>query len=216
MSVAENLQKVKDRLPKQVELIAVSKTKPIELIEEAYAAGHRHFGENRVAELVEKQAQLPGDIRWHMIGHLQSKKVKHIVEFVHLIHGVDSFKLLETINRRAEMVDRKVNVLLQMHIAQEESKYGFDAAELEDLFKQPLSEQFPFVSVQGFMGMATFTENKEQIKNEFQVLAATFKQYQNQIEGNTLSMGMSGDYPIAIECGSNMLRIGSAIFGSRN
>lgn len=215
MSIAENLAKVKSNLPEDVCLVAVSKTKPISDIQEAYNAGQRDFGENKVQELQIKAEALPQDIRWHMIGHLQSKKTKHLMGICELIHGVDSEKLLETINRRADLAGLKQNVLLQVHIAEEDSKFGFDEAELEQLLESNLDEKYPNVNIEGFMGMATFTDNQDQIRKEFDGLNQLYLKYKETYKLNTLSMGMSGDYQIAIEQGSNMVRVGSAIFGSR-
>lgn len=211
----------KQLLPKKVTLVAVSKTKPAEAIRELYDLGHRDFGENYVQELADKQVQLPPDIHWHFIGHLQSNKVKYIAPFVHLIHGVDSLKLLKEINKQAHKAGRVINVLLQVHIAQEETKFGFDSAELEALFGSGLSDlqELQNVRITGFMGMASFTEDKEQVRREFQSLKQLFDRYKDVPVSNaalaTLSMGMSGDYAIAVEEGSTMVRIGSLIFGER-
>jgi len=195
---------------KQVTLVAVSKTKPIEDIQLLYEAGQRDFGENYVQELCDKQAKLPTDIRWHFIGHLQSNKVKYIAPFVHLIHGVDSESLLKEIDKQARKNNRVIDCLLQMHIAQEETKYGLDATELTELF--PKLPNYPNARVVGLMGMASFSEDKNLVRSEFNTLAQTFQTFQT---AQTLSMGMSGDYPIAIEAGSNMVRIGSLLFGAR-
>jgi hypothetical protein len=195
---------------KQVTLVAVSKTKPIEDIQLLYEAGQRDFGENYVQELCDKQAKLPTDIRWHFIGHLQSNKVKYIAPFVHLIHGVDSESLLKEIDKQARKNNRVIDCLLQMHIAQEETKYGLDATELTELF--PKLPNYPNAHVVGLMGMASFSEDKNLVRSEFNTLAQTFQTFQT---AQTLSMGMSGDYPIAIEAGSNMVRIGSLLFGAR-
>ena len=200
---------------KAVTLIAVSKTKPIEAIEALYALGQRDFGENYVQELVEKQAALPKDIRWHFIGHLQSNKVKFIAPFVHLIHGVDSEKLLLEINKQAAKNNRKIDCLLQMHIATEETKFGFDANELNDLLgKLTATPTMANISINGLMGMASFSNDKQLVTDEFALLASLFNKYFKK-ETATLSMGMSGDYTIAIEQGSNMVRIGSLLFGTR-
>jgi pyridoxal phosphate enzyme (YggS family) len=200
--------------PKNVTLVAVSKTKPPEAIKELYDLDQRDFGENYVQELIDKQAQLPSDIRWHFIGHLQTNKVKYIASFVHLIHGVDSLKLLKEINKQAMKANRIMNVLLQVHIAQEETKFGLDEKELEEIFNPNSSQlhELKNIRIQGLMGMASFTENEEQIRKEFRYLKTLFDKY-TQLQ--TLSMGMSADYEIAIEEGSNMVRIGSLIFGSR-
>ena len=198
---------------KQVTLVAVSKTKPIEDIQVLYEAGQRDFGENYVQELCDKQAKLPTDIRWHFIGHLQSNKVKYIAPFVHLIHGVDSESLLKEIDKQARKNNRVIDCLLQMHIAQEETKYGLDATELTELF--PKLPNYPNAHVVGLMGMASFSEDKNLVRSEFNTLAQTFQTLQTFQTAQTLSMGMSGDYPIAIEAGSNMVRIGSLLFGAR-
>jgi len=198
---------------KQVTLVAVSKTKPIEDIQLLYEAGQRDFGENYVQELCDKQAKLPTDIRWHFIGHLQSNKVKYIAPFVHLIHGVDSESLLKEIDKQARKNNRVIDCLLQMHIALEETKYGLDATELTELF--PKLPNYPNAHVVGLMGMASFSEDKNLVRSEFNTLAQTFQTLQTFQTAQTLSMGMSGDYPIAIEAGSNMVRIGSLLFGAR-
>ena len=218
--IEENLNKIKNDIPKGVTLVAVSKTKPNHLIEEAYAAGQRHFGENRVQELEEKHAVLPKDICWHMIGHLQSKKVKKIAPFVHLIHGVDSFKLLQEINKQALKNNRTIDCLLQFHIAQEATKFGFSIEEVQEILKSSEFLTLNNVRILGVMGMATFTECNEQVHSEFGVL----KDYFDELKANysdvlpdftEVSMGMSGDFKIAIEEGSTMVRVGSSIFGSR-
>jgi PLP dependent protein len=202
-------------------LVAVSKTKPNEDILEAYAAGQRIFGENKVQELTDKYTALPKDIEWHMIGHLQRNKVKYIAEFVSLIHSVDSPRLLRAINKEGEKVNRKVPCLLQIHIAEEDTKYGFDEKELKELFADNILETLPYVEIRGLMGMATFTENQQQIRREFQFLARLFNTLRSErlpenVHMDILSMGMSGDYNLAIREGSTMIRVGSAIFGERN
>ncbi|MCU7550821.1 YggS family pyridoxal phosphate-dependent enzyme [Chitinophagaceae bacterium LB-8] len=213
---------IKDLTEKGVTLVAVSKTKPQESIKELYDLGQRDFGENYVQELVDKQAQLPQEIHWHFIGHLQSNKVKYIASFVHLIHGVDSYKLLVEINKQAAKNNRVIHVLLQVHIAQEETKFGLDENELDQMFNanQNQLSALQNIMVEGFMGMASFTDNKEQVRKEFKYLKSIFEKYKHVQIANckiqTLSMGMSGDYLIAIEEGSNMVRIGSLIFGERN
>lgn len=199
-----------------VVLVAVSKTKPNSDIEALYAAGQRDFGENYVQELVDKQASLPEDIRWHFIGHLQSNKVKYIASFVHLIHGIDSIKLLQEVNKQAIKANRVIDCLLQMHIAQEETKFGLDEEELNNILDQ--LHAFPHVRVRGLMGMASFTENQEQVKMEFSLLKHYFDTAKAKLaspEFDTLSMGMSGDYTLAIEQGSTLVRIGSLLFGAR-
>lgn len=217
MSITENLNHIKSSLPKKVKLVAISKTKPNEDILEVYNTGHRIFGENKVQELTAKYEALPKDIEWHMIGHLQSNKVKYIAPFVHLIHGVDSYKLLKEINKRAAQNNRTINCLLQIHIAQEQTKFGFSENELIELLKSEEIKNLENVKIIGLMGMATFTENKDQIHSEFKSLKQLFDKVKTQhLTINTLSMGMSGDYKIAIEEGSNMVRVGSSIFGKRN
>jgi PLP dependent protein len=201
--------------PQQVSLVAVSKTKPVADIQELYHLGQRDFGENYVQELVDKQAQLPTDIRWHFIGHLQSNKVKYIAPFVQLIHGVDSVGLLKEISKQAMKLGRTLHCLLQVHIAQEATKFGFDAAELQ----QVLQQSYPQVSIDGLMGMASFSDDAQLVENEFKGLKALFDtikaQHPELTQFNTLSMGMSGDYQLAITAGSNMVRIGSMLFGAR-
>jgi PLP dependent protein len=215
--IAQQLHTIKSSLPSHVSLVAVSKTKPVSDLQVAYDAGQRDFGENKVQELVDKYTVLPKDIRWHMIGHLQTNKVKYIVPFVHLIHGVDSLKLLQEIEKQASKVGRKVNTLLQYYIATEESKFGLSAEELEEIIKNKAT--FPHVNFCGLMGMASFTDDQNIVFKEFSTLKNVFDTLQlNNTFGETfktLSMGMSGDYAIAIECGSTMVRVGSSIFGSR-
>lgn len=218
--IAEELELIKSSIPGSVTLVAVSKTKPLELLKEAYAAGQRHFGENRVQELEEKYNALPKDICWHMIGHLQSKKVKTIAPFVHLIHGVDSFKLLAEINKQALKNNRTINCLLQFFIAQEETKFGFDLEEALEMLGSDEFAALKNVRLVGIMGMATFTDDADQIRTEFKTLASYFEQlksthFSNEPSFKEISMGMSDDYAIAIEEGSTMVRIGSAIFGGR-
>lgn len=222
MNIKANLEFVKKSFVNpECKLIAVSKTKPLEDLREAYKAGIRDFGENKVQEIQAKQPEMPVDTRWHMIGHLQSNKVKYIDPFVHLIHGVDSFKLLQEINKHGKKIDRQLSVLIQMHIAEEESKFGFDQAELEEMFASKEFYELTHVKIQGLMGMATFTDKQDQIRKEFRGLRQLFDNLKNRnlpefVEMKELSMGMSGDYQIAQEEGSTMVRIGSAIFGSRS
>ena len=216
MSITENLASIKQTLPEGVTLVAVSKTKPNEALQEAYEAGQRVFGENKVQEMVQKWETLPKDIEWHMIGHVQRNKVKYMAPFVSLIHGVDSFRLLKEINKQAEKHNRVINCLLQMHIAKEETKFGLDDEELEALLTDSEFSNLKKVRIVGLMGMATFTENQNQIQSEFAYLKSKYDWVSKQLQGiNTLSMGMSGDYAIAIDEGSTMVRIGSSIFGSR-
>jgi len=221
MGVAENLQVIKEKVPGYVTLVAVSKTKPDEAILAAYQAGHRDFGENKVQDLSAKQERLPADIRWHMIGHLQSNKVKYLVSFVHMLHGVDSLKLLGVINREAEKVNRVIDCLLQVRIAKEETKFGLTEEDLMLLAGSDAFREMNHVRIRGLMGMATYTENSNQIREEFRLLKRIFdrlkeSQFKNQDSFDRLSCGMSGDYALAIEEGSNLVRIGSLIFGPRN
>ena len=213
MNIANNLSKIKESIPKGVSLVAVSKTKPSSDILEAYNAGQRIFGENKVQELANKYEELPKDIQWHMIGHLQSNKVKYIAPFVSLIHAVDSLKLLKEINKRAEQNNRVIDCLLQVHIASESTKFGFETGEIEKALIAV--EEFKNINIIGLMGMATFTNNKKQVNNEFALLSELFKKVKTY-SINTLSIGMSGDYKLAINNGSTMIRVGSAIFGHRN
>lgn len=218
--IAENLQQIQSTLPKKVSLIAVSKTKPVSAIQEAYDAGQRDFGENKVQELVEKQALLPSDIRWHLIGHLQTNKVKYTAHFVHLIHAVDSLKLLVEINKQAKKHQRKQKVLLQFFIAQEETKFGLDFTEATELLESETFKALQNIDICGVMGMASFTNDEQQVQTEFEQLYQFFcaikqKYFAAQTSFTEISMGMSGDYPIAIRAGSTMIRVGSSIFGGR-
>jgi len=219
-AIQNNISQMLQVLPKDVVLVAVSKTKHEEDIMQAYDAGQRVFGENYIQELRDKYEHLPKDIEWHMIGHLQSNKVKYIAPFVQLIHGVDSEKLFEEINKRGVQNNRKIPVLLQIYIAEEESKFGFDENELHDLLSNLAVKNQKGIIINGLMGMGSFTDNESQLHHEFSYLRQIFDQVKSKYfarssEFQTLSMGMSGDYKIAIECGSNMVRIGSAIFGRR-
>jgi len=204
--------------PQKVQLIAVSKTKPNEDILELYDLGQRAFGENYVQELVDKAASLPKDIQWHFIGHLQSNKVKYIAPFVHLIHGVDSEKLLQEINKQAIKQKRIIDCLLQVHIATEETKFGFDADSIDEFIQSGRLAQYPNIQIKGLMGMASFSEDTNLLTKEFTTLKQIFDQAAKQLgkQFTILSMGMSGDYPLAISLGSNMVRIGSLLFGARN
>ena len=218
--VKENLKNILDKLPKDVQLVAVSKTKPAELIQEAYDTGQRIFGENRAQELAEKAESLPKDIEWHMIGHLQRNKVKYIAPYVTMVHSIDSYRLLKEVDKEAKKNDRVIEVLLQFYIAREESKFGFS---LEEVLEMVEDEDFPKlenIAIRGVMGMATFTDNQEKVAEEFQALNNYFLVIQSRCfkfndQFNIISMGMTNDYEIAIEEGSNMVRIGSAIFGAR-
>jgi len=220
VQIKENLQNILTTIPENVNLIAVSKTKPVSDIMEAYNAGQRIFGENKIQEMVEKHTLLPKDIKWHMIGHLQSNKVKLMAGFVSLIHGVDSFKTLVEINKQALKHSRTINCLLQLKIAKEDTKFGMSFEDVENIFKSDEFSNLENINIQGFMGMASFTDDQNIIRNEFQTLKKYFeiskKHDALNFSPNTLSMGMSGDYKIAIEEGSTMIRVGSAIFGQRN
>lgn len=217
MSIQENLAEIKADLPEGVTLVAVSKTKPNEAILEAYEAGQRVFGENKVQDMVQKWEALPKDIEWHMIGHLQRNKVKYMAEFVSLIHGVDSLKLLKEIDKQAQKHNRVIPCLLQMHIAEEDTKFGLDEDDLNALLASSEFKQMKHVKIMGLMGMATFTDNENQVRKEFARLKSLFENLKLQLpEITILSMGMSGDYGIAIAEGSTMVRIGSSIFGARN
>ncbi|KEZ93921.1 YggS family pyridoxal phosphate-dependent enzyme [Nonlabens ulvanivorans] len=222
MSIKDHLLRFRESIEPKATLVAVSKTKPISDLQEAYDAGQRHFGENKIQEMTEKWETLPKDIHWHMIGHTQRNKVKYMAPYVHLIHSVDSPRLLKEINKQAEKNERVIDCLLQIHIAEEETKFGFDQNELLELLSSDAFAGYKNVRITGLMGMATFTDNKEQVRKEFKSL----KTLLDHINDNhlisdshdlkTLSMGMTGDYEIALEEGSTMVRIGSAIFGSRN
>lgn len=220
-SIAENLNKIKNTIPEDVSLVAVSKTKPIQDLKKAYEAGQRVFGENKVQELREKQPQLPNDIEWHMIGHVQSNKVKYIAPYIALIHGVESFKLLEEINKQALKNERVIKILLQFHIATESTKFGLQLNEAKEILDSDEFKKLENIEVSGVMGMASFVENESQVRLEFATLKSIFEELKsNYFSSNDsfkiVSMGMSGDYPIAIEEGSTMIRVGSSIFGTRN
>ena len=217
MAIATNLLQIKSTLPEHVTLIAVSKTKPVSNLMEAYEAGQRIFGENKIQEMAEKWEQMPKDIQWHMIGHVQTNKVKFMAPFVSLIHGVDSLKLLQEINKQALKNNRIIDCLLQIHIAEEETKFGLDEEELAAILSSDEFHEMKNIRMVGLMGMATFTDDKEQIKKEFKNLKIIFDAIRTHAMDrvSTLSMGMSGDYQLAIDCGSTMIRIGSSIFGGR-
>ncbi|SHL22343.1 YggS family pyridoxal phosphate-dependent enzyme [Flavobacterium chilense] len=225
MSIQSNLNTIKASLPEHVTLVAVSKTKPVSDLMQAYEAGQRIFGENKIQEMTEKWEQMPKDIQWHMIGHVQSNKVKYMASYVSLIHGVDSLKLLQEINKQALKNNKIIDCLLQIYIAEEESKFGLDENELNALISSSDFKAMKNIRILGLMGMATFTEDQNQIKKEFIHLKSIFDSIQKQKEVSqntstldnfsTISMGMSGDYQLAIECGSTMVRIGSSIFGGR-
>jgi pyridoxal phosphate enzyme (YggS family) len=218
--IAERINEITSTLPATVSLIAVSKTKPVSDLKEAYDAGQRAFGENKVQELVDKYEVLPKDIEWHLIGHLQTNKVKYIAPFVHLIHAVDSLKLLVEINKQAEKNERIIDILLQFHIAQEETKFGLSLEEAQELIESEAFQSCQNIRVVGVMGMASFVDDEQQVHREFQGLKGIFDQLKaSNFKGNTyfkeISMGMSGDYQIAMEEGSTMIRVGSSIFGGR-
>jgi hypothetical protein len=217
MSIQKNLLEIQSKLSEDVVLIAVSKTKPISALEEAYRAGQRVFGENKVQEMVEKWQALPKDIHWHMIGHVQRNKIKYMAEFVELIHGVDSIKTLKEINKQALKHNRKISVLLQVKIAREESKFGIPLEELEAFMSNIKTLELDNVNFQGFMGMASNDPSQDIVREEFSILKQLYDQYKKEFTTfEYLSMGMSGDYLLALDQGSNMIRVGSAIFGLRN
>ncbi|SHH31708.1 hypothetical protein SAMN05421866_2584 [Chryseobacterium oranimense] len=216
MEIKENYTAIKNQLPAGVQLVAVSKTHPVEAIQEVYNLGQKVFGENKVQELMEKYPLLPQDIQWHLIGHLQTNKVKYIAPFIDTIQSVDSEKILSEISKEAGKSNRKIKVLLQVKIAEEESKFGLEVAEAKALFQRYLNGEFPNVEITGLMGMATFTDDEEQVKREFSILKGLFDELNTLKTLETLSMGMSDDFPAAIECGANSVRVGSAIFGRRD
>lgn len=220
MSIKENLHHIKSELPPHVTLVAVSKTKPVSDLMEAYHAGQRIFGENKIQEMMEKYEQMPKDIAWHMIGHVQRNKVKYMAPFVSLIHGVDNLKLLEDINKEALKNNRVIDCLIQIKIASEDSKFGMAPEEALRIIQSETFSELKNIKVVGVMGMATFTDDMEQIKNEFMLLKTTFDRFKTMESFNfkpeIISMGMSGDYKLAIACGSTMVRVGSSIFGERN
>ena len=217
MNISENIKKIKAEIPEEVTLVAISKTKPENDILEAYNAGQRIFGENKIQEMTEKWEKLPKDIEWHMVGHVQRNKVKYMAEYVDLIHAVDSLKLLKEIEKQAKKYDRTIPCLLQIKIAEEETKYGIDIDEAESILTSDSYSKMTHVKVVGLMGMATFTEKEDQIRQEFTFLKTNFEDLKSRFNSlSILSMGMSGDYKIAIDCGSTMIRVGSSIFGERN
>lgn len=221
METVSNFQKLQASVPENVLIVAVSKMKPESMIQELYNAGHRDFGENKVQDMARKQEQLPKDVRWHMIGHLQTNKVKYMAPFVHLVHGIDSLKLLKVINKEAIKNNRSIDCLLQVHIAKEQSKFGFTETELMETLASETFKELEHVSIRGLMGMATYTPDLERVRGEFKNLKRIFdKVKQEFFQGDSafdqLSMGMSADYQVAIEEGSTMVRVGSAIFGLRN
>ncbi|WP_299111064.1 YggS family pyridoxal phosphate-dependent enzyme [uncultured Winogradskyella sp.] len=217
MSIKDNLKNIKSRIPENVTLVAVSKTKPVSDLMEAYNTGQRIFGENKIQEMADKHAEMPKDIEWHMIGHVQRNKVKYMAEFVSLIHGVDSFKLLREIDKQAKNHNRTIDCLLQIKIAEEDSKFGMSVSDASALLQSNEFSELKNIKVVGLMGMATFTDNMNQVEKEFKFLNNTFSELKNtNPELKIKSMGMSGDYQLAIACGSTMVRVGSSIFGVRN
>ena len=217
MNISEQIKYYKSQLPEDVVLVAVSKTKPEEDLLEAYNAGQRVFGENKIQEMTEKWENLPKDIEWHMIGHVQSNKVKYMAEYVNLVHGIDRLKLIKELNKQAQKHDRTINCLLQIKIAEEDTKFGMDINDAEAILNKNFKKTYPNVNVVGFMGMATFTNDEEQVQREFKTLKSHFDRLSKDHNSlKILSMGMSGDYKLAITEGSTMVRIGSAIFGERN
>tara|TARA_R110002073_G_scaffold242529_1_gene404553 strand:- start:5930 stop:6595 length:666 start_codon:yes stop_codon:yes gene_type:complete len=220
MSITTNLNNITSQLPEHVTLVAVSKTKPVSDLMEAYKAGQRIFGENKIQEMVEKHEQMPKDVEWHMIGHVQRNKIKYMASFVSLIHSVDNFKLLKEINKQAQKNNRIIDCLLQIKIAAEDSKFGMSVQQASKILQSQEFLELKNVYIKGLMGMATFTDDKTKIEREFKFLKNTFdnlKKLQNEnCEMKTLSMGMSSDYKLAIDCGSTMIRVGSSIFGDRN
>ena len=216
MSIQNNYQNILSQIPENVKLVAVSKTNPAEKIKEVYDLGQRAFGENKVQELLEKQLVLPNDIEWHLIGHLQTNKVKFVAGFISMIESMDSEKLLKEIDKEGLKNNRKIYVLLQVKIANEETKFGLTVDETKDIFNNYLEGDYPNIKIKGLMGMASFVDDDSQIRDEFGILKQLFDELSNLKPLETLSMGMSGDFPLAIECGSNSVRVGSAIFGERN
>lgn len=216
MSIQQNYQAILSQLPENVKLVTVSKTNPAEKIKEVYDLGQRAFGENKVQELLEKHPVLPNDIEWHLIGHLQTNKVKYIAGFISMIESIDSEKLLKEVDKEALKNNRKINVLLQVKIAKEETKFGLTVDETRDIFNKYLNGNYPNIEIKGLMGMASFVDDEIQIREEFSVLKNLFDELSELKPLETLSMGMSGDFPLAIDCGSNSVRVGSAIFGERN
>jgi len=214
--ITSNLKKIKDKLGEDITLVAVSKTKPNEDIMEAYDTGHRDFGENKIQDMTDKYEALPKDIRWHMIGHVQRNKVKYMAKYVHLIHAVDSPRLLKEINKRAKNEEREIQCLLQLKIAEEDSKYGLDKETLLDILNGDAYKSYEHVKIVGLMGMATFTDDEAQIHREFSQLEKLYFDLKDKHQFTTLSMGMSGDYQLAQEHRTTMVRIGSKIFGKRD
>ena len=216
MTIADAIKEFKNELGEQVTLVAVSKTKPNELLRQAYDAGQRDFGENKIQEMTDKSESLPDDIRWHMVGHVQSNKVKYMAPYVHMVHAVDKYKTLKEINKRARQNDRRINCLLQLKIAEEDSKFGLAEADLMELLRKPEIKELKNIRLSGLMGMATFTDDEDQIHQEFDQLERVYFELKEEFGFDTLSMGMSGDYQLALKHHTNMVRIGSSIFGKRD
>ena len=216
MTIADAIKEFKNELGEEVTLVAVSKTKPNELLMQAYDAGQRDFGENKIQEMSDKADSLPDDIRWHMVGHVQSNKVKYMAPYVYMVHAVDKYKTLKEINKRARQNDRCINCLLQLKIAEEDSKFGLDEAGLKELLRKPEIKELKNIRLSGLMGMATFTDDEDQIHQEFDQLERVYFELKEEFGFDTLSMGMSGDYQLALKHHTNMVRIGSSIFGKRD
>ncbi|WP_405226490.1 YggS family pyridoxal phosphate-dependent enzyme [Dokdonia sp. Asnod1-B02] len=215
MSIAENILRFRENIPSHVTLVAVSKTKPVSDLMEAYETGQRIFGENKIQEMTDKWEEMPKDIQWHMIGHVQTNKVKFMAPYVSLIHAVDRLKLIKEVNKQAEANDRVIDILIQIKIAREDSKFGMNVQDAVKLFEENTLENYPHVNVVGLMGMATFTDNQDQIAAEFELLEGLFLRFRESANLTILSSGMSGDYKLAIDKGSTMIRVGSSIFGAR-
>ncbi|WP_405251875.1 YggS family pyridoxal phosphate-dependent enzyme [Dokdonia sp. Asnod3-C12] len=215
MSIAENILRFRENIPSHVTLVAVSKTKPVSDLMEAYETGQRIFGENKIQEMTDKWEEMPKDIEWHMIGHVQTNKVKFMAPYVSLIHAVDRLKLIKEVNKQAEANDRVIDILIQIKIAREDSKFGMNVQDAVKLFEENTLENYPHVNVVGLMGMATFTDNQDQIAAEFELLEGLFLRFRESANLTILSSGMSGDYKLAIDKGSTMIRVGSSIFGAR-
>lgn len=216
MSIAENILRFRESIPNQVTLVAVSKTKPVSDLMEAYEADQRIFGENKIQEMTDKWEEMPKDIQWHMIGHVQTNKVKYMAPYVSLVHAVDRIKLLKEIDKQAAANNRVIDVLVQVKIAREDSKFGMDVKDVVALFDSDTLKNYPNVQVVGLMGMATFTDDEDQVAAEFELLEGLFVRFRESANLTILSSGMSGDYKLAIEKGSTMIRVGSSIFGARN
>lgn len=216
MTIADAIKGFKDELGEEVTLVAVSKTKPNDILMQAYDAGQRDFGENKIQEMTDKSESLPDDIRWHMVGHVQSNKVKYMAPYVYMVHAVDKYKTLKEINKRAKQNDRSINCLLQLKIAEEDSKFGLSEADLKELLRKPELKELKNIRLSGLMGMATFTDDEGQVHQEFDQLERVYFELKEEFGFDTLSMGMSGDYQLALKHHTNMVRIGSSIFGKRD